>query len=265
MKTLFSLLTCVLIASPAHAAEETAISAKDLAARLSTLQQDGSSFVRLKLDVKPAGAAKFSLQLQIKERRSAKATEVVYQVLWPKERAGESVLLRKSGNQPATGTVFIPPNTVRAIDASQMKDALFGSDLSYADAVENFFSWDNQTIVGTEVVDRVTCQVLESKPGKGERSSYSGVRTWVDARRMVPLRIEKYLPSGALVRRIDTNDVATDDLRRSVPANLSISSPQKGSTTALTGSKLKHGVALTDRDFTVEGLKEITTPRAAGE
>ncbi len=261
MKTLHRLITCALLALPAHAAEAPAISAKDLAAQLSALQQDGSSFVRLKLSAKPAGAAKFSLQLQIKQRRTQGSTEVVYQVLWPKERLGESVLLKQSGNGAASGALFTPPNTVRTLNAAQMKEALFGSDLSYADVLENFFAWENQTLVGTEVVDRVNCQILESKPGKGQRSIYSGVRTWVDARRLVPLRIEKYLPSGALARRIDTRDVATDDKGRSVPANLTVTSPQQGSTTDLEGSKLKHGVALTDRDFTPEGIQEITTPR----
>ena len=261
MKTLHRLITCALLALPAHAAEAPAIAAKDLAAQLSALQQDGSSFVRLKLSAKPAGAAKFSLQLQIKQRRTLGSTEVVYQVLWPKERLGEAVLVKQSGNGAASASLFTPPNTVRTLSAAQMKEALFGSDLSYADVVENFFAWENQTIVGTEMVDKVNCQILESKPGKGQRSTYSGVRTWVDARRLVPLRIEKYLPSGALARRIDTRDVATDDKGRSVPANLTVSSPQQGSTTDLEGSKLKHGVALTDRDFTPEGIKEITTPR----
>jgi Outer membrane lipoprotein-sorting protein len=259
MKTLLCLLSCVIVA---HAADAPpALSAKDLAARLSALQQDGSSFVRLKMDVRPAGGAKYSLQLQIKQRRTQASTEVVYQVLWPKERAGEAVLLKRSGSGTVSGSAFTPPNTVRAIGAAQMKEGLFGSDLSYADVLDNFFAWDNQTIVGSEVVDRVNCQILESKPGKGERSTYPVVRTWVDSRRLVPLRIEKYLASGAVARRIDTRDVATDDLRRAIPANLAVSNPQQGSATDLDGSKIRHDVTLTDRDFTPEGIKDLAAPR----
>jgi hypothetical protein len=264
MNPLISLLSWKLLILSAVAATPPSMTAKDLAAKLNALQQDGSSWVRLKMVVKPpAGAPKYTLQLQIKQRRTAESTEVVYQVLWPKERAGEAVLLRQSGNRPASGSVFTPPNTLRTLKASQMTEALFGSDLSYADVLENFFAWENQTIVGTEVVDRVTCQILESKPGKGQSSGYSGVRTWVDTRRLIPLRIEKYLPSGALVRRFETTDVAADDLHRPVPANLTVGRPQKGSATDLDGSKLKHDVILTDRDFTPEGIKEITTPRSA--
>lgn len=259
MKTLLCLLS---LAVAAHATEAPpALSAQDLAARLSALQQDGSSLVRLKMEVKPpAGAAKFSLQLQIKQRRTAKSTEVVYQVLWPKERMGEAVLLKQSAGGAASGSLFTPPNTVNALTASQMKEALLGSDLSYADVLENFFAWENQAIVGTEVVDRVNCQILESKPAKSD-SSYSAVRTWVDTRRLVPLRIEKYLSSGAVARRIDTRDVAKDDTGRSVPANLTVSSPQVGSSTNLEGSKLRHDVTFTDREFTPEGIKELGTPK----
>ena len=60
--------------------------------------------MRLRLEVKqPADTTKISLQLQIKERRTRTATDLVYQVLWPKERKGEAVLLHKADGSPPTG------------------------------------------------------------------------------------------------------------------------------------------------------------------
>jgi len=270
MKTLPSFITqltaAVLVTIGADAAEPRILSAKELAANLNALQQDGSSYVRLKLDVKqPSGNTKLALQLQIKQRRSKTSTELVYQVLWPKNRAGEAVLLKKSGNQAATGVVFTPPNTFRPIDASQMKDPLFGSDLSYSDVIESFFAWDQQTLVGTETVNRANCQIIESKPGKGQHSTAAVVRTWVDSRRLVPIRVEKYQASGALLRRIETIKVVTDDQHRSVPGNLSVHSSQSDTTTDLDGTRLNHGVVYADREFTAEGLKEVTTPRSGAE
>src|ERR1700760_4623306 len=83
--------------------EPAALSAKDLAASLSALQ-DGASYVRLRLEVKqPADTTKIALQLQIKERRTKTGTDLVYQVLWPKERKGEAVLLHKSDGGARTG------------------------------------------------------------------------------------------------------------------------------------------------------------------
>jgi outer membrane lipoprotein-sorting protein len=248
---------CALAVSTISAADTAQVlSASDLAARLSALQQDGVSNVRLRMEVQqPPGTAKVALQLQIKQRRTKTSTEVVYQILWPKERKGEAVLLRKAGDRPATGSIFRPPDTLRTLDAEQMKEPLFGSDLTYEDIVENFFSWDSQTIVGTEIVDRVNCQILESKPGKGQRSSYGSVRTWVDPRRLVPLRVEKYTASGQLARRIDSTRVATDDIHRHIPANLTVRGRAQGSVTEMDGSKIKHDVTFADREFTPEGLK----------
>lgn len=258
MKSIYPLLSVALFAVSANAAEPAAVSAKDLAAKLGALQVDGSSFVRLKMDVKPAGGApKSSLQLQIKQRRTANSTELVYQVLWPKERAGESVLLKLKGNQ-FSGAVFTPPDTLKILTASQIKDPLFGSALTYADVLENFFTWDEQKIVGTEVVNKVNCQILESRAGKGGAI----VRSWIDMRRSIPMRVEKYLSSGAASRRIDTAQVVSDDLNRNLPAYLNVWDLQKGSSTEVDGSKLKHGVKYTDREFTPEGLKEVTTPRS---
>lgn len=252
---------CACVAS-FSLADDTAMSASQLAARLNALQQDGNSHVRLKMEIH--AAARESLQLQIKQRRTSSGTDIVYQILWPKERAGESVLLRKSPGDAARGTLFVPPNTLRAIEPAQLKEPLFGSDLCYADVIDNFFAWDQQAIVGSEVVDRTTCQILESRPGRGERSPYAVVRSWIDTRRLVPLRIEKYSSAGKLMRRIETTRVVSDDGRH-LPANLTVTSPQRASSTEIDGSRLRRGVAYTDRDFTPEGLKELTTPRAGAD
>ncbi len=253
-----------VLASVSHAAEPEGLSAADLAARLSGPRQS-STLVRLRMELKqPPSTTRSVLQLQIKERRNGGSTELVYQVLFPKERKGESVLLRKSGNRPASGTLFIPPDSAKPLSAGQMSDSLFGSDLSYEDVIENFFAWDNQAIVGTEVVDRVPCQILESKPGKGERSSYTSVRTWVDTRRFVPLRIEKYRGSGSLVRRIDTTRVVATGGRQ-IPANLTIRGPRGDSATDLDGSRIKHGVDFSDREFSAEGFQEVNASRSAPE
>jgi hypothetical protein len=260
-----ALLGLTLVASSAGASDAApaAISAKDLAAGLSALQ-DGSTYVRLRLEVKqPTDTTKLSLQLQIRERRTRTAADVVYQVLWPKERKGEAVLLHKADDGPPTGSLFIPPEKPRSLNASQMNEPLFGSDLSYEDVIENFFGWENQTVAGAEILNRVNCLVLESRPGKGEFSSYAKVRSWIDARRLVPLRVEKYLPSGQLARRIDTTRVVTDDKGRFIPADLTVRGLREDSVTDLDGSRIRHDVTFTDRDFSLEGLTEVLAPTSA--
>src|SRR5437762_1055361 len=133
-------LASAFSARPAE--KPSSITAIDLASQLNSLR-DGVLYVRLRMEIK--GAAAETLQLQIKERRTSNSSEVVYQVLYPKERKGESVLLRQIGDQPASGSVFVPPNTLRTIDG--LKEPLLGSDLSYEDVIDNFFGWDQQAIV----------------------------------------------------------------------------------------------------------------------
>ena len=244
-------------------AEPAPNSARDLANRLSALQE-GTSYTRLRLEVKqPGDTTKITLQLQIKERRTRNAADVVYQVLWPKERKGEAVLLHKVGGGSAAGSLFMPPDRVMTLNASQMSDSLFGSDLSYQDVIENFFAWENQTLVGNDVVNHVNCLILESRPGKAESSTYASVRSWIDPRRFVPLRVEKYMPGGRLARRIDTTRVATDDKGRFIPAGLTVHGLRTDSSTDLDGSRIKHDVVYADREFSPQGLGEISAPPSA--
>jgi len=244
-------------------ADSPTISARDLADRLSALQE-GNSYTRLRLEVKqPPDTTKVALQLQIKERRSKSAADVLYQVLWPQERKGEAILL--SNADGGAGSRFTPPDKRSTLNTSQMGEALFDSDLSYRDLIENFFAWQNQAIVGNELVNRVNCLILESRPGKAAASNYASVRSWIDVRRMVPLRVEKYGTGGRLIRRIDTTRVVTDDRGHSIPAALTVHGPRTDSFTELDGSRIKHNVTYTDREFTPEGLEKISTPSSAPE
>jgi hypothetical protein len=247
-------------------AEPEPMSAKDLAARLSAVWQDGASYVRLLLNVKqPPDTTKIALQIQIKERRVKEGTDIIYQVLWPSERKGETVLLRASPGRPPSGALFVPPDKLRPLSSSQMNESLFGSDLSYEDVIENFYGWENQAILGTEVIDRVSCLMLESKPSRSDHSTYTSVRSWIDSRRLVPLRVEKYQSSGQLARRIDTIRVVTDDKGRSVPAGLTVRRPGGDAVTEVDGSRIRHDVKYADSEFTPDSLTHITTPRSTSD
>ncbi len=251
------LLGLSLLISSASA-EDLVLSAKALAAQLSRNLQDGSSLVRLKLEVRqPSAGTKTLLQLQVKSRRSQASTELVYQVLWPKERKGESFVLRQSADHPASGSVLTLPDSLVPIPRTKLKDGIFGSDLSYEDLIENFFAWENQAIVGTETIDRIACQILESKPGKSEHVSYLKVRSWIDLKRMVVLRVEKYSESGKLACRIDTTRVAKDDRGRVLASSFSLQRPGQDSVTEIEGSNSKHDVTFADSDFTPEALRVL--------
>ncbi len=258
-RTLFlpGLLLCLLSVTlpDTTQAQEAVPPAKELAAQLSTVVRDGSAVVRVKLEgAKPDPV----LQLQIKSRRTAAGTDVLYQVLWPKERKGDGFVIRRSASGAVSGSSFTVPDVMKPIAAGDMEQAVFGSDLSYADLVENFFAWNLQSVSGQETVDRVPCVILESKPAAGDRSSYSLVRSWIDAKRMVPLRIEKFNRAGQMVRRITTTRVAKDDNRRNVAASFTVQRAGQPGVTTLEGSNIKQNITLQDSDFTAEALRVLT-------
>lgn len=250
------LLGAALLVSAAHA-QEAAVSAKDLAAQLSAGLQDGSSVVRLKMNInQPAAGIKTALQLQVKSQRTKDSTDILYQVLWPKERKSESFVLRKSGKSAPSGAVFTLPDSLVTLTPAKMREGIFGSDLSYDDLIENFFAWENQAIVGTESLGGAQCQILESKPGKNDRANYSKVKSWIDTKRMVTLRAEKFSESGKLAKRIDTTRVARDDTGKSVASSFFLQRSD-ASFTEIEGSNSKHGMTFTASDFTPEALRAI--------
>ena len=134
-----------------------------------------------------------------------------------------------------------------------MSEGLFDSDLSYQDAVENFFAWKKQTLAGAEAINGVNCQILESKPDKSSMSIYARVRSWIDPRRFVPLRIEKYSSSGELIRRIAITRVARDEKHNPIPASLTVHGPRKNSVTQFNGARIDQDANLSDTDFTAAG------------
>jgi len=230
------------------------MSATELAGRMDAVSQ-GNALIRTKLEVQSSDGTKRVFQLQIKQRRTKTTTDLVYQVLWPNEHKGEAVILRQSGSS-AKGSVIIPQQPVRAIKASQMSEGLFDSDLSYQDAVENFFAWKKQAVVGSEAVNGVNCQILESKPDNSSASIYGKVRSWIDLRRFVPLRIEKYSSSGELVRRIDITRIAPDEKHHPIPANLVVHGPRKNSLTEFSGAHIDQDANFTDADFTPGAISQ---------
>lgn len=248
---------------PLHAAavRQAVITASDLASQLRAIREDGSSFVRLRAEVRQVSArTKSVLQVQIKSRRSATRTDLVCQLIWPKERKGESILLTRIGANAPSGTRFVPPDATQTLDDSGLKGSLFGTDLALEDLIEDFYSWKHQAFAGSEPVDGVACQILESRPGAEEWSGVARVRSWIDTRRTVPLRVEKYSPSGTLIRRIDSRKVVRSN-GRWIAASFLVRQPGRDSQTEFESARGEQDVMYSDGDFTPEGLRRLAPPR----
>jgi hypothetical protein len=242
-----ALMLCIA-GSRAQNTSPPAVSARELAGRMDAAIQ-GNALIRTKLEVRTTGGTNRVLQLQIKQRRTKTSADLAYQVLWPNEHKDEVVFLHQEAAKPARGSILIPHQPVRTIEPSQMKSGLFDSDLAYQDAIENVYAWKEQTIVGTEAVKGVNCQILESKPDNSSTSLYARVRSWIDLGRLVPLRIEKFSSSGELLRQIDITRVVRDQRHQPIPASLTVHSARSNSVTEFNGARIDQDVNFTDADF----------------
>ncbi|MEY2485271.1 MAG: hypothetical protein QOH39_919 [Verrucomicrobiota bacterium] len=247
-----SVIAVANLCLPSLPAAESATSAAELADRMNVSSQ-GNALIRARLEIRSGGGHAF--QLQIKQRRTKTSTDIRYEVLWPNEHKGQVVILHQAQGA-SKGWIVVPQQPIREITASQMNEGLFDSDLSYQDAVENFFAWKKQAIVGSEAINGVNCQILESRPDTPSTSIYAKVRSWIDPRRLVPLRVEKYSSSGEIIRRIDITRIAPDEKHKPIPANLTVHGPRKDSVTELNGARIDQDVQFTDADFTPPGIDE---------
>ncbi len=251
---IFSILAFIAVGSlQAQEPAPPPISASELASRMDAALQ-GNSVIRTQLEIYFPSGGKRVMQLQIKQRHTKTTTDLSYRVLWPNEYKDQIVILRQDSGKAPTGAILLPHQPIRTLGPSQMNEGLFESDLAYQDAVENVYAWKEQFLVGTETINGANCQILESKPATSAGSIYARVRSWIDPRRLVPLRIEKYSASGELMRRIEITRVGRDERHNSIPAGLIVRTVGKNTRTEFNGAHIDQDVQLTDQDFNPASL-----------
>jgi negative regulator of sigma E activity len=123
---------------------------------------------------------------------------VLVEYLAPAREKGKKML--KLGDQIWN---YIPEPTDRiiAISGHLLKQSVMGSDLSYEDITENHRLRDkyDAAVVGRDSLDDASCWILELN-AKVSDVAYQSRRIWVDDRRWLPLREERYAKSGKLLK-----------------------------------------------------------------
>lgn len=237
----------------APAEQEQAVSAEQLAAKLGSAAQDGDSSARVRVKIYRPGSEPEIYQVRIVSRRQGNASRVRYTVLWPNERKGEAFVLEQAGAAAAQGSIRASGGARSGLARSAALEPILGSDLAYQDAIENFFLWKNQALAGSDQAGGADCVILESKPAEQDSTPYGKVRSWIDPRKMVVMKVEKFDRAGRLVRRIETAGVAKDDLGRNVPASMTVRRTGSGTTTEIEGAGIRHDAAAADAEFDLGG------------
>ncbi|MES2884021.1 MAG: outer membrane lipoprotein-sorting protein [Pseudomonadota bacterium] len=120
---------------------------------------------------------------------------IMLRVKAPENLAGSAFLMREATNVSDQGMyVFLPSvRRVRRITGEFADGALLGSDFSYQDFrhLQNGFEDLSSTLEAPEQIDGRPVHVLSSLSQR-KPSAYGRIRSWVDQKTCVPLKVEFY-------------------------------------------------------------------------
>jgi hypothetical protein len=251
--------------TPSSGASSENANARQLMARVVEASRTTGFRLRSKLIVTATDSDRRDVkQLLIRSRNDGKTKSTLYQILWPSELKGQSLLIEKSGRS-VSGFLFEPPDTLKKLSFTLMTQPFFGSGLAIEDLAEDFWDWPSQKIVGEETIKEKLCTIVESKPPADAATSYSLVRTWIAPELALPLRIEKYGKNRHLLKRITADRIMKVNDRWAA-ATITVDLDGTNNRTILEGSKFDRDLNLPAADFTIESIKrEVRNPPATRE
>jgi hypothetical protein len=247
------ILPLTLLLSPLTAAEAPALSAAQYVAAMKAAGPQGGVLIKADMTQTDAAGAKKSLKVQIKRRElGAGKSEHLYQVVYPRDRRGEGVLLRIQGSS-FSGAEFIPGKGVTPLKAADRHRPLLGTDLTVDDLMADFLDWSQQSLTGEEVLENTPCAIVESLQGNAK------VKNWVDKKRYVTLKAEIYPTGGSNpTRTVHSIEARRSDSGFYVPVKFSVSTTATGTTTRVEGTGFDSEIPYTDADFTEAALQQVT-------
>lgn len=244
---------CLLAILPGHAETRT-FTGPELVAGVKAAKPKGGVYIRAKL-----AQGKTVLQIQIKRRSLPDgSSDQLFQVIFPKERKGESVLLHVSSSG-IKGSQAGATGAPRAIGNGDRRLSIFGTDLTIEDMLADFYDWRQQNIIGHESIGPVPCAMIESKPDRPGKSPSKAV-SWVDEKRYVPLRVQIFDGGDKPARVVDTEKVIQVSSGYYLPVTFTVTNMSTDSKTTVEGSSSRDGIPYTDADFTEAVMQQVTPP-----
>jgi hypothetical protein len=202
-----------------------------------------------------AAKGKDTRQLLIKTTRDGEKTKTLYQVLWPTEYLGDSILIEDSGDHHPKG--FLYQKKVATPLTNQMLEApFFGSDLRIEDVIEEFWYWPSRKLAGEEIIDKRVCVIVDLRPGPDSETQYSMVKVWVAPEISLPLKVEFFGRDGKLVKTVTTDRVVKEG-KVWLAATMKIQPAGSKSQTVLEGTKSERDLQLPSGDFTLDAIKDF--------
>lgn len=240
-------------------AQEKNPTAPQLIAAVKAARPPGSLYARLRMEHKGAGGRSEVLQVQLKRRQTADGSETLYQLLFPKERKGEALLLRVKGGA-FSGALFAPGQGRRALKPSDRTMGVFGTALTIDDAVAEFLDWPQQETVGKEKEGGVPCTVVESRAPKSSASPIKRVKSWIDDARLTAMKAEFFRSGDQPARTVITHKVMRGSTGYYAPVSFTVTDHATGAATKVEGVRSDRDVTFTDADFSDAAMEAIASP-----
>jgi hypothetical protein len=109
----------------------------------------------------------------------------------PGDIAGTGLLTQDHAAGDSDQWIYLPAmERVRRISASRKGGRFVGSDYYYEDMRDRKVSQDQHRIIGREVINGVSCEILESIPTEADNSVYAKRVSWIDPVKSVAMRID---------------------------------------------------------------------------
>ena len=232
--------------------------AEELISKVEAAQRTSGFRTRAKLvRTTPGSKAQEVMQLVIKGRREGETTRVLYQILWPKQRMGQALVVETSADGSVGGFLFEPPDRKIPLTPKVMARPLFGTDVTVEDVAEAYWRWPNQKLVGEETVSARPCRILESRPRPGTVTAYSLVKTWIAPDIALPMVVEKFGKDGALLKRFVAAKVVKQSPASWAAAILVVDSAGGRGRTTLEGTRSDRDMDIPAEQFTLEALEKV--------
>ena len=109
----------------------------------------------------------------------------------PEDIAGTGLLSQDKANGKSEQWLYLPAlDRVRRISGDRKGGRFVGSDLYYEDLQERKPAQDRHRLLGTETIQGVTCEILESIPVDADNSVYRKRVSWIDPKTLMALRVD---------------------------------------------------------------------------
>ena len=174
----------------------------------------------------------------------------------PANVAGTRFLTMDNASGGEDRWIFLPSlGKIRRIAASESGGSFMGTDFSYDDmsAMDRDIALDTHSILREEVLNGVTCYVIQSIP-QDKSYGYSKMITWVDKNRTLVYKTEMYDQRGTLTKVLEMSDYQ-DVQGRPTPMQTKISTVTAGTSTTIYMEIIKYDDPIPEGVFTTAYLE----------